>query len=248
MSDLSMRDTVRKAYGDYAATQQKSDGCCQPKACCSKPEDVKPVGDLGVSCGDPAAFGYIQPGDVVLDLGSGAGRDVFQAARHVGAGGRVIGVDMTPEMLTLAEANREKLGLTQSVEFRQGYIEALPVADASVDVILSNCVINLSPDKAQVFREAFRVLRPGGRLVVSDVVLAAPLPESLRNRADLYCGCLAGALQKMDYLALLSQAGFQNIEVLKEMPYRNDRLFETDQGPIELPENLSVSITYLALK
>ena len=171
-----------------------------------------PIGsDLGLGCGNPQAIAALQPGETVLDLGSGAGFDSFLAAKQVGETGRVIGVDMTPEMVAKAREYVSE-GRYTNVEFRLGEIEHLPVADASVDVILSNCVINLSPDKRSVFREAFRVLRPGGRLAISDVVATAPLPEAIRNDLSLYSSCAAGAVTVVELETILRESGFENIE------------------------------------
>jgi arsenite methyltransferase len=171
--------------------------------------------DLGLGCGNPVALASLQPGETVLDLGSGAGIDCFIAARKVGPTGKVIGVDMTPEMLEKARKNASSAGVT-NVDFRLGEIEHLPVADKTVDVVISNCVINLSPDKAQVFREAFRVLRPGGRLMVSDIVLDSPLPKGLLDSAAAYVGCISGASLKADYLAMISATGFVDVAVVSE--------------------------------
>jgi len=221
-------ELVKKAYGDVA---RRKSSCCQPAQSCCPPQanafsvadHPLPEADLGLSCGNPVELAALKPGEAVLDLGSGAGRDVFLAARAVGPGGRVIGVDMTPDMVALARANALKLaqraGLA-NIEFREGLIEALPVEDASVDVVLSNCVINLSPDKAQVFREAFRVLKPGGRLVVSDIVLDAPLPEAVRQSEEYYAACLSGALPRGQYLRAIAAAGFSGVEVLKDAKYQ----------------------------
>jgi len=168
------------------------------------------VTDVAFGCGNPTAIGALQPGEVVLDLGSGGGIDCFLAAKMVGENGRVYGVDMTPEMIALARRNAEKVGAT-NVEFRQGQIESLPIDNASVDVIISNCVINLSPDKDAVFREAFRVLKPGGRLQVSDIVWKQAVPESVKNDMEQWAGCIAGALVESDYLAKIGAAGFERI-------------------------------------
>jgi SAM-dependent methyltransferase len=170
--------------------------------------------DLGLGCGHPTALASLQPGEVVLDLGSGAGIDCFLAADKVGETGRAIGVDMTPEMIERARENARREGM-DNVEFRLGEIEHLPVADASVDVVISNCVINLSPDKPQVFREAFRALRPGGRLLVSDIVLRGELPNAIRDSMESYVGCVAGASQIGDYLAAIRDAGFRDVTVVK---------------------------------
>jgi ubiquinone/menaquinone biosynthesis C-methylase UbiE len=174
--------------------------------------------NLGLGCGNPVALASLREGETVLDLGSGAGFDCFLAAKAVGDSGRVIGVDMTPEMLGKARANAAKGGY-RNVEFRLGEIEHLPAADASVDIIISNCVINLSPDKPQVFAEAFRVLRPGGRLTVSDIVLLKPLPPGLADSVAAYVGCLAGASLKEDYLNKLRRAGFSEVQVVGESAF-----------------------------
>ncbi len=171
--------------------------------------------DMGLGCGNPTAIATLRPGETVVDLGSGGGIDCFVAARRVGPGGKVIGVDMTPEMIDRARAAAEK-GSYRTVEFRLGEIENLPVADATADAVISNCVINLSPDKPRVFREAFRVLRPGGRLMVSDIVLRQELPERLRKSAELWAGCVAGAMVLDRYLGAIREAGFSEVSVASE--------------------------------
>ncbi len=173
--------------------------------------------DFALGCGNPTAMAALRPGEVVLDIGSGGGLDAFLAARQVGVSGKVIGVDMTPEMLQRARASAQKAGLSQ-VEFRQGQAEALPVDDASVDVILSNCVINLSEDKGQVFREAFRVLKPGGRLEISDMVTGSAFPAQLRQDPHNWGGCVFGALPEQEYLDLIAYAGFVEVEKRKQVP------------------------------
>jgi len=224
VKDDEIRQQVREAYGAIAVSS--ASGGCAPSCCGPSVDalsraigytdaDVALVPDganLGLGCGNPQAIAALQPGETVLDLGSGAGFDCFLAARQVGEGGQVIGVDMTPDMLSKARANAAKGGYG-NVEFRLGEIEHLPVADACIDAILSNCVINLSPDKPQVFREAFRVLRPGGRLALSDMVALAPLPEALRDDPALYTGCIAGAPGIDELRAWLSAAGFTEVRI-----------------------------------
>jgi arsenite methyltransferase len=181
--------------------------------------------NLGLGCGNPVALASLKEGDVVLDLGSGAGFDCFLASSRVGPGGRVIGVDMTPEMLDKARENVRK-GNYHNVEFRLGEIENLPVADNSVNVIISNCVVNLSQDKPRVFNEAFRALKPGGRLMVSDIVLLADLPQAIKSSVEAYVGCVAGASQKNDYLDAIRAAGFQDVKVVDETVFPTDYLAE----------------------
>ena len=235
------KDEIRKSVREgYARVARTSGSCCGPtKGCCgtSAPEAVSravgysdeelaalPEGaNLGLGCGNPVAVASLRPGETVLDLGSGAGIDCFLAARKVGPAGRVIGVDMTPEMLEKARQNAGKVGAA-NVEFRLGEIEHLPVSDNSVDAVISNCVINLSPDKPQVFRDAFRVLKPGGRLMVSDLALTAELPAPVRSSVAAYIGCVAGALLKTQYLAGISGAGFTDVRVVSEEQYPVDAL------------------------
>jgi SAM-dependent methyltransferase len=169
--------------------------------------------DLGLGCGNPTALAGLQAGETVLDLGSGGGIDCFLAARRVGPAGRVIGVDMTAEMIDRARAAARQ-GSFQNVEFRLGEIENLPVADASVDAVISNCVINLSPDKGRVFRESFRALKAGGRLLVSDIVLTGELPAGAREDVELWAGCVSGALPEQEYLSLIREAGFSEVSVV----------------------------------
>jgi arsenite methyltransferase len=221
-----VKAAVRETYGRIA-TEQGSAGCCGTAGCCGsgaqstsealgysdKERQSAPEGaDLGLGCGNPQAIAELQPGERVLDLGSGAGFDAFLAARHVGEIGSVIGVDMTPEMITKSRANIGKTDL-RYVEFRLGEIEHLPVADASVDVIMSNCVINLSTDKAAVFREAFRVLAPGGRLAISDIVALRDIPSDVRNDLQAYAGCVSSAALVPEVEAMLAGAGFADIRV-----------------------------------
>lgn len=176
-----------------------------------------PEADLGLGCGLPTQFARIQPGDVVIDLGSGAGNDAFVARHETGPTGKVIGVDFTPAMVERARRNAEARGFN-NVEFRQGDIEAMPVSDAVADVVVSNCVLNLVPDKPAVFREMFRVLKPGGHFSVSDIVLVGELPEGIRQAAELYAGCVSGAIDQKAYLGELREAGFQNLTLQKARP------------------------------
>lgn len=236
MSDTGLesavvKDLVRARYGGIAAGTVSD--CCAPapSSCCGTPaatdvgskaramgyseQELAAIPDganLGLGCGNPQAIAAMQPGEVVVDLGSGAGFDCLLAARQVGSTGRVIGVDMTHEMLARARANARTLG-AGNVEFRLGEIEHLPIGDNTADVVISNCVVNLAPDKAQVFREAFRVLKPGGRVAISDVVNIAPLPEDLRDDPALLCGCVSGAIPVQRVETLLQDAGFVAVAV-----------------------------------
>jgi arsenite methyltransferase len=216
-----IRAQVRTAYAKVAqGSGGCSVGCCGTEGAGSlalgyTPDDLARVpegADLGLGCGNPEAIAGLRPGDTVLDLGSGAGFDCFLAAARVGRAGRVIGVDMTPEMVTKARANARRVEAA-NVEFRLGEIEHLPVADASVDVIISNCVINLAPDKGAVFREALRVLKPGGRVAVSDVVATGPLPPELATSVEALTGCVAGAATVDDLRTRLAEAGFERVEI-----------------------------------
>lgn len=224
-----IKNTVKKGYAEIAKTSAGcGSSCCGSNLTVQKQsgemgyseEEMKqaPSGsNLGLGCGNPVAIASLNEGETVLDLGSGAGFDAFLASPKVGKTGKVIGVDMTDEMLEKARANAQKGGYA-NVEFRKGDIEELPVEDNSVDVIISNCVINLAPDKEKVFKEAYRVLKTGGRLMVSDVVLTKLLPEELKNDKELLVGCVSGAILKENYLNLMRKAGFSNIEIQKEMP------------------------------
>ncbi len=219
-----VREMVRKRYAGIVSGGKGGCGCSTPSCCSAKPpsakaqsaklgysrKDLETVPDganMGLGCGNPQAIAMLKKGEVVLDLGAGGGFDCFLAARQVGARGRVIGVDMTPEMIAKARENARKAG-TKNVEFRLGEIEHLPVADSTVDVILSNCVINLSPDKEQVYREAFRVLKPGGRLAISDVVAIRPIPTAIHQDFEKHSGCVAGALQVKKLERILRATGF----------------------------------------
>jgi SAM-dependent methyltransferase len=214
-----IHEAVRKHYAERIQTES---GCCTSSNCCSTSASLYPsellsslpISDYIVSygCGDPVTLASLQEGQTVLDLGSGAGLDCFLAAQKVGASGLVIGVDMTPEMIQRASATAARLQLS-NVEFRQGYLEDLLVESNSVDVIISNCVINLSPDKPKVFAEAYRVLKPGGRLAVSDILTAGALPAEIKQSLTAWAGCIAGAMDAEEMLSLMEKIGFQNIAI-----------------------------------
>jgi len=235
-TSVDVRNHVRERYGKIASDfrPEKAASCCGPSTsndtCCTPitsididtvskiyetpdaaelPDDVT---NLSLGCGDPVTLASLQPGETVLDLGSGGGIDCFLAAKRVGETGHIIGIDMTAQMIEQARANKAKMGI-KNVEFRLGEIEHLPVADDTVDVIISNCVINLSPDKPQVFREAYRALKPGGRLSVSDIVTDGPLPDEIKNNLSAWAGCVAGALDVKDYITAIEEAGFEDVEL-----------------------------------
>ncbi len=223
-SPKDLKTHIQSRYTDIAVLPNSTESCCGPSSsCCGTTYTIMsddysavpgyvPEADLNLGCGLPTAHAGIEAGMTVLDLGSGAGNDVFIAASLVGPTGRVIGVDMTPAMLERANANKEKLGLTH-VDFRLGEIESLPVDQADVDVVISNCVLNLVPDKSRAFAEIYRVLRPGGHFCVSDIVVEGEMPASLRQVAELWAGCVAGAERREDYLALITDTGFTQVTV-----------------------------------
>lgn len=237
MSNIKEPDEIRRSVRDrYADIALKSSSCCgssQPaqaqesSSCCSSskpnpdsayPDDLanalpEDIANFSLGCGDPITIASLQAGETVVDLGSGGGLDCFLAAQRVGPSGRVIGVDMTPEMLAKARGNAERLGFP-NVEFREGYIEHLPVGDGEADVVISNCVINLSPDKPQVFRDIYRVLRPGGRISISDIVTNGELPQIVRASMEAWGACVAGALDVQDYARDLQAAGFVDVAVV----------------------------------
>jgi len=243
-----IRANVRSYYGQLANSAGAPSACCGGESkvgavtdttgllydspeVAGLPQEVK---SLSAGCGDPVTLASLEPGQTVLDLGSGGGIDCFFAARKVGEHGRVIGVDMTPAMLEKARANRTKLGL-DNVEFRLGEIEHLPVADESVDVIISNCVINLSPEKAQVFREAYRTLKPGGRLAVSDIVSDGPLPAALNDDPQAWCACVSGAIDAQAYADELAAAGFEEIKI-ERVEYGTEQIEQLlESSGAELP-------------
>ncbi|MCJ7745917.1 MAG: arsenite methyltransferase [Actinobacteria bacterium] len=253
MKEEKIKKAVREGYAEVA----KTDSTCYtaPSSCCGgadlakdisrnigyTDEDIEAVPDganLGLGCGNPVALASLEEGDVLLDLGSGAGFDSFIAARQVGRTGWVIGVDMTPEMLDKARENARKGGY-DNVEFRLGEIEHLPVADNSVDVIISNCVINLVPDKKAVFNDAFRVLKPGGRLMVSDIVLLKELPAAIKESVSAYVGCLAGAAMKDEYIGAIKSAGFANVEITEDKSFPI-KLMANDPTAKAVMENMDI--------
>lgn len=227
-NNTSIKDLVRQKYSEIALQDKESNqaSCCG-SGCCSTDvynimtddysgmEGYQPDADLGLGCGLPTQFAKIKPGDTVIDLGSGAGNDCFVARHETGEDGRVIGIDFTPAMIEKARLNAQKLGYA-NVEFRQGDIEHMPITANVADVIVSNCVLNLVPDKNQVFNEIFRVLKPGGHFSISDIVLVGDLPDHIRNAAEMYAGCVSGAIQKDDYLHLITSNGFTGLTIQKE--------------------------------
>jgi len=260
----ALRRSVRDAYAKVAQASDQGSCCGVESSCCGVSNDAAiarlistrlgytrdeleraPAGaDMGLGCGNPKAIAALKPGEVVVDLGSGGGFDCFLAAEEVGDSGRVIGVDMTPEMLSKARQNALKGGYT-NVEFRLGEIEHLPIADNTADVIISNCVLNLSPDKGQVLRDAYRVLKPGGRLAISDVVASRELPEQLRNDPALIAGCIGNAPLIQTLEAHLRDAGFQDILI---QPKQESREFIRDWAPGRGVEDYVVSATIAATK
>ena len=256
-----IRSAVRQNYGKIAASGA---GCgCSSPSCCGAPadataadislalgysrEDVAAVpegANMGLGCGNPQAIASLRPGETVLDLGSGGGFDCFLAAQAVGDAGRVIGVDMTPEMVSKARTNAEKTGF-KNVDFRLGELENLPVADGIVDVIISNCVVNLSPEKERVFSEAFRVLKSGGRLAISDVVAVAELPDEIKKNMAFLTGCIGGASSIQSLETMLRQNGFENIQI---KPKTESRTFIRDWMPGSKIEDYVVSATIEAVK
>jgi SAM-dependent methyltransferase len=265
MKKEEIKEAVREGYARLA---KQDSSCCKPvNSCCGSTDlaqDIsKKIGyteeeltavpegaNLGLGCGNPVAFASLREGETVLDLGSGAGLDCFLAASKVGKNGRVIGVDMTPEMIEKARENARK-GNYRNVEFRLGEIENLPVADNYVDVVISNCVINLVPDKRRVFMEAFRVLKPGGRLMVSDIVLLKELPDFVKNSIEAYIGCLSGAIMKDEYMEAIKAVGFQEVEIVDEASFpiecmANDptakAVIKNSKIPLEKVEEVASSV------
>ncbi len=255
MKEEEIKKVVREGYAKIAT---KGKSCCSPVTPCCGSESTgmaenisRKIGygdeelsavpegaNLGLGCGNPVALASLKEGETVLDLGSGAGFDCFLAANKVGKHGRVIGVDMTPEMIEKARENARK-GNYKNVEFRLGEIENIPAADNSVDAVISNCVINLAPDKGRVFKEAWRVIKPGGRLMVSDLVLEKELPEIVRNSIEAYIGCLTGAIMKDEYLKAIKNAGFRDVRILDETHYPVE-LMANDTAAKAIIENFNI--------
>jgi len=267
MSELiadDIRQNVRESYAEVAEASNEGSCCGEVASCCGVSDDTAintlvstrmgyseddlanvPSGaDMGLGCGNPRAIASLKPGEVVMDLGSGGGFDAFLAAHEVGESGRVIGIDMTPTMISKARKNAEK-GKFSQVEFRLGEIEHLPVPDNTADVIMSNCVINLSPNKQQVFRDAFRALKAGGRLAISDVVATCEMPEEMKNDPVLHAGCMAGASMVDDLIVLMKEAGFENVIV---EPKDETREFIRDWAPGRGVEDYVVSARIEAVK
>lgn len=254
MKDEDIRKNVREGYGQVA---RGSGSCCGSGSTCGpqagykdvvaksigyKQEDLEGVpedANLGLGCGNPIALASLKEGETVVDLGSGAGLDCFIAAKQIGKNGKVIGVDMTAEMIERARENAAKGGF-DNVEFRLGEIENLPVADDAADIIISNCVINLSPDKNRVFEESFRVLKPGGRMMVSDIVLMKELPERIKQSIQAYIGCLSGADMKSEYLRKIEDAGFQDVRIVEENIFPVD-LMQNDPTAQAIYKELAVT-------
>jgi len=253
MKEEDIKKIVREGYAAIARQDSCGCGCGPISSCCGgtdltremsqnigyTEEEINRVpegANLGLGCGNPVALASLKEGETVLDLGSGAGFDCFLAAQKVGEKGHVIGVDMTPEMVTKARENASK-GDFSNVEFRLGEIENLPLADNAVDIIVSNCVINLAPDKRRVFNEAYRVLKPGGRLMVSDMVLLKELPAFIKNTAAAYIGCLSGAIIKEEYLKNIAAAGFQEVTIVDETPLK---WIATDSVITAFADNLAI--------
>jgi ubiquinone/menaquinone biosynthesis C-methylase UbiE len=269
MKENEIKEKVKEGYAKIARGES---GCCPPGDKIggkeSRAEDYgKTIGysldelqsvpegvNLGVGCGNPVALASLQEGETVLDLGSGAGLDCFLAGRKVGQSGKVIGVDMTPEMVDRARRSAERGGYT-NVEFRLGEIENLPVDDNSIDAVISNCVINLSPDKKKVFQEAFRVLKPGGRMMISDIVLTRELPRSIKESVEGYHACVSGAMVRDEYLCCIESAGFQGIKVIDQTPFPFDLLTNDptasaiiEEAKIDPTEAKEIAGTIVSLK
>ena len=266
-SSNDIKTSVKEKYAEIAIGTGA--GCCGPASSCCGPDNsisfsmigdeydntagYVPDADLGLGCGLPTEYAGIKKGDTVVDLGSGAGNDVFIARSIVGAGGKVIGIDMTEEMIEKAISNNKKLGYT-NVEFRLGDIEEIPISENVADVVVSNCVLNLVPDKSKAFSEIYRILKPGAHFCISDIVIQGDLNEELKKSAELYAGCVSGALQQTEYVNIIGDTGFGNIDIKKttsiELPEDVLALYLSDQGMKEYQENLKgiFSITVVGTK
>ncbi len=261
-----LKAIVRQKYSEIALQEKGANqsSCCGAGGCSTEVYNIMtddygeikgyvPDADLGLGCGLPTQFAKIKEGDTVIDLGSGAGNDCFVARADTGAMGKVIGIDFTPAMILKAKANAENLGYT-NVEFRQGDIDNMPVAADVADVIVSNCVLNLVPDKAKVFREIYRVLKPGGHFSISDIVLVGELPGNLKKDAEMYAGCIAGAIQKAEYIALIEATGFGNVVLQKEKAVvipediLKNYLYETEMTSFKSGHTGIFSVTVFAEK
>ncbi|MFH1752798.1 MAG: arsenite methyltransferase [Candidatus Omnitrophota bacterium] len=245
-----MKDFVKKIYGSIAKKKKKS--CCGPTCCSSNAPSVsEAVGytkkeldsipddaNMGLGCGNPVALASLKEGETIVDLGAGGGIDAFLASKRVGDSGRVIGIDMTEDMVEKARINAEKGGF-KNCEFKLGDIEKIPLEDSVADCIISNCVINLAEDKQKVFNESFRILKSGGRLMVSDMVLVGDLPESVIKSAEMYAGCIAGALKREDYIDKIKKAGFKNVVVVKEDPVRISDYIGSDKAISDIAKDMS---------
>ncbi len=259
-----MNDKKKLVRDNYSKIAQQSSSCCCSSGCCGNgnankiskqvgysDNDIQSVpsgANLGLGCGNPLAFAEIKQGDIVLDLGSGSGFDCFLASKKVGETGKVIGVDMTPEMIKRANVIAEVENY-KNIEFRLGEIEALPIEDSSVDLIISNCVINLSPDKKQVFAEISRVLKNNGKVMISDIVLLKPLPESILKSSEAYTSCIAGAILKDEYIELMKHAGLANVQIIEETVYSSDCFIDEElQESLGKKENNDIGQSIVSIK
>ncbi|AEI15673.1 Methyltransferase type 11 [Flexistipes sinusarabici DSM 4947] len=249
-----LKELIKNKYGEIT---RQSDSCCSSDGCGCEPmvsgEDYATQpgytedADFGLGCGIPTRFINIQKGDIIVDLGSGAGNDLFIARRFTGEEGYCIGIDMTEEMLKKAEENNNKLGY-KNVEFRLGDIENIPVDENMADIVISNCVINLVPDKNKAFQEIYRILKPGGKFCISDIVIEGEMPDEIRSSVEMYVGCVAGAISKKEYLDIIKSAGFSDVEIV-ELKKLNSKIPEIERLELNKDENFGVfSATFLGEK